>query len=150
MIDKDGLAEIIPHRGSMMLLNKIVDYNLQEKSIEAQCFITPDCLFYDTDASGVPAWVGFEFIAQAISAFIGIRDRENGLPPKEGFILGVSHMRIDLPFFSKNSIITVKSRELDNVDPVYIFEGEILIDGKEVLAGKLTVMEVYEGIKNFE
>jgi len=142
MIDKDELLTLIPHRNRMCLINRVNKYNLQENSIEAEYDITEDCLFYDFENSGVPAWVGFEFIAQSISAFIGIKDRINGLPVKEGFILGVSHMQIDLPFFRKNSIITINSIELDNLDPIYIFDGKVSIDGKKVLAGKLTVMEV--------
>ena len=141
MIDKDKLLGFIPHRDRMCLLSRVNKYNLQENSIEAEYDITEDCLFYDIENSGVPAWVGFEFIAQSISAYIGIRNMINGLPVKKGFILGVSHMQTDLPFFRKNCIITINSIELDNLDPIYIFDGKISIDGKKVLAGKVTVME---------
>ena len=141
-INKEELLDFIPHRGRMCMLSRVNNYNLRENSIEAEYDITEDCLFYDAENSGVPAWVGFEFIAQSISAYIGIKNKINGLPVKEGFILGVSHMQIDLPFFSKNSIITINSVELDNLDPVFVFDGMISIDGKKVIAGKVTVMEV--------
>ena len=142
LINKEELLTLIPHRDRMCLISRVNNYNLPENSIEAEYDITEDCLFYDFENSGVPAWVGFEFIAQSISALIGIKDKINGLPVKEGFILGVSHMHIDLPFFSKNSIITINSTELENLDPIYIFDGKISINGKKVLAGKVTVMEV--------
>ncbi|MCL2243187.1 MAG: hypothetical protein FWC03_01810 [Treponema sp.] len=142
IIGRDELLTLIPHRNRMCLLSRVNRYNLQECSIEAEYDITDDCMFYDFENSGVPAWVGFEFIAQSISAFIGIKDKINCVPIKEGFILGVSHMQIDLPFFGKNSIITINSRELENLDPIYIFDGRISVDGKKVLAGKVTVMEV--------
>jgi len=142
MINKDELLTYIPHRNKMCMLSRVNNYNLQENSIEAEYDITENCLFYDVENSGIPAWVGFEFIAQSISAYIGIKNKINGRPVKEGFILGVSHMQIDLPFFSKNSIITINSIELDNLDPVFIFDGKIFLDGKKVLAGKVTVMEV--------
>jgi predicted hotdog family 3-hydroxylacyl-ACP dehydratase len=148
MIEKDELLTLIPHRGKMMMLDRVKKYDIQEKSIEAEYCITEDCLFYNEEEKGVPAWVGFEFIAQAISAFIGIRDREKGMPPLEGYILGISQMNIGLTFISKNSIITIASRELDSMHPVYIFEGEILLDGHEVLSGKITVMEVNEEQKS--
>ena len=142
MFNKDELLAFIPHRDRMCLLSRINNYNLKENSIEAEYDITEDCLFYDIENNGVPAWAGFEFIAQSISAYIGIKNKMKGLPVKEGYILGVSHMQIDLPFFSKNSIITINSIELDNLDPVYIFDGKIFLDGKKVLEGKVTVMEV--------
>ena len=126
------------------MLDRIIKYNLAERSIEAEYDITEDCLFYDDNEKGVPSWVGFELIAQAISAFIGIRDRENGIPPKEGYILGISQMNIGLTFLKNNSIITINSRELDSMHPVYIFEGGLFLNGQEVLSGKITVMEVSE------
>jgi len=144
MIEKEELLSIVPHRGRMFLLSRVIKYNTRERSIEAEYDITEDCLFYDSQADGVPTWAGFEFIAQAISALIGITDRENGLPSKKGYILGVSQMQIKLPFIKTGSKLTIKSRELDNVAPMYVFEGEIFLDDKEILAGKLTVMDVYD------
>jgi len=148
MIEKDELLTLIPHRGKMMMLDRIIKYNIQEKCIEAEYNITEECLFYNEKEGGVPSWVSFEFIAQAVSAFIGIRDRENGIPPQEGYILGISQMNIGLTFLKKNSIITINSRELESMHPVYVFKGEILLNGKEAVSGKITVMEVSEEQKN--
>ena len=142
MIEREELLSIVPHRGKMLLLNRVREYNTKELSIEAEYSITEDGLFFDSDAAGVPAWVGFEFIAQAVSALIGIRYRENGEPPKIGFILSVSQMRIGLPFFKTGSIIAIKANIIESVDSLYIFKGEIFIEGVKVLEGKLTVMDV--------
>ena len=144
MIEKDELLTLIPHKGKMMMLDRIKKYDIQEKSIEAEYSITEDCLFYSKKEEGVPSWVGFEFIAQAVSAFMGIRDREKEIPPLEGYILGISQMNIGLTFLKKNSIISIISRELESMHPVNIFEGEIFLNGQEVLSGKITVMEVSE------
>jgi len=142
MIEKEELLSILPHRGRMLLLSRVVAYNLEERSIETEYHVTEDCLFYDSAAMGVPAWVGFEFIAQSISAFSGIRDRAEGVPPKKGFVLAVSQLKMGLNFFKTGSIITIRSKEIENIYPVYAFEGEIFLDGKKVLEGRLTVMEV--------
>jgi predicted hotdog family 3-hydroxylacyl-ACP dehydratase len=142
MIEKEELLTIMPHRGRMSLLTKINEYDLNEESIEAEYHLTEDCLFYDPSAGGVPAWVGFEFIAQAVSAYMGIKTRIRGEPVKIGFILGVSGVRIGLPFFKAGSIIVIKAKEYENMDPLYIYTGEIFIEGRKVLEGKLTVMEV--------
>ena len=142
-IEKDELLSVIPHRGKMMLLTRVNDYNPEENSIEAEYHVTKDCLFYDSSVEGVPSWVGFEFMAQAVSAFIGIRDR-NKKSHKSGYILTVSQMRLGLPFFQNGSIITIKSWEVEGVDPVYVFHGEIFLDGKKVIEGKITVMDVQD------
>jgi len=138
----EDILSIMPHRGKMLLLTKVNEYDLQEESIEAEYHLTEDCLFYDPVISGVPAWVGFEFIAQTVSAYKGIKTLIKGEPVKLGFILGVSQMRIGLSFFKTGSILVIKAREFENMDPVFIYEGEIFIEGRKVLEGKLTVMEV--------
>ena len=142
MIEKEELHSIIPHRGRMLLLSRVKGYNLEERTIEAEYDITGNCLFYDPAMAGVPVWAGFEFIAQAISAYSGIRDRENGIPPKMGYILSVSSMRIGLPFFKSGSTVQIKAKEIERMDLVCTFEGEILLEGEKVMEGKLTVMEI--------
>jgi predicted hotdog family 3-hydroxylacyl-ACP dehydratase len=149
MVEKEELFSIVPHRGRMLLLSRIKGFNPEEGSIEAEYHITEDCLFYDSAIAGVPAWVGFELIAQAISAISGLRDhnkgRPKGKPPKIGFILSVSHVKIELPFFYTGSIIRIKAKEIDHMDLVYTFEGEIILEDKTVLKGQLTVMDVDDG-----
>ena len=142
MIEKDELLSIIPHRGRMLLLSKVIDYDLEVRRIEAEYHITEDCIFYDSAAMGVPAWVGFEFLAQAFCALCGIRDREMGVPPKKGFVLAVTKLQTGLPFFKTGSIICIKAKETERMDPVCFLEGELFLDDKKVLEGKLTIMEV--------
>ena len=142
LFEKEELHSIIPHRGRMLLLSRVKEYNLREQTLEAEYDITDDCLFYDSALDGVPAWAGFEFIAQAISAFSGIRNRENGESPKMGFILSVSSLRIGIPFFRAGSTAVIKTKEINRVNLVYTFEGEVLLEGVKVMEGKLTVMEI--------
>jgi len=141
-IEKEELFSVIPHRGRMLLLSRVKRYNTKEKTIEAEYNITGDCLFYDSALGGVPAWVGFECIAQAVAALSGIQDCKNGAAPKMGFILSVSAMRIGLPFFGIGSVAEIRAKEIDRVDLVSTFEGEIFLEGRKVLEGKMTVMEV--------
>ena len=142
MIEKEELPSVIPHRGKMLLLSRVKCYNPEERSIEAEYDITGDCLFYDPEINGVPAWAGFEFIAQSISALSGINGREMGLKPKFGFILSVSSMRITLPFFQTGNVVEIKAKEIERMDSVSIFHGEISLKGKKILEGKLTVIDI--------
>jgi predicted hotdog family 3-hydroxylacyl-ACP dehydratase len=142
IIEKEDLLSILPHRGRMLLLNRITGYNLEERLIEAEYHITEDCLFFDSTAAGVPSWTGFELIAQAISAFSGIRDRLQGKPPKIGFILGVSQLQTGVPFFETGSIITIRAKEIEHIDSLYVFTGELFIKDKKALECKLTVIDV--------
>ena len=150
MIEKEELLSILPHRGRMLLLSRITGYDVEKRTIEAEYHVTEDCIFYDPAAKGVPAWAGFEFLAQSISAFSGIRDRAKGKPPQIGFVLAVSKMQFGLSFFDAGSTITIKAKEVDNVCPVYVYDGEIFLNSKKVLGGKLTLMDVDdENAKSF-
>jgi predicted hotdog family 3-hydroxylacyl-ACP dehydratase len=142
LIEKEELLSVVPHRGRMLLLSGVKGYNLKERSIEAEYHITSDCLFYDPAMVGVPAWAGFEFIAQAISAYSGIRDRENGIPPKMGYILSIASMQMCVSIFGNGSTVEIRAAEIERVDMVGTFKGEILLHGTQVLEGRLMVMEI--------
>ena len=142
MIEKEELDSLLPHKGRMLLLTRIVEYNLEERVLCAEYSITRDCLFYDSSIEGVPAWVGFEFLAQAISALSGLSGRAKGEKPKIGFILSVSSIKIKLPFFKPGSIVKLTVKESGRVEQVYSFDGEVFLEDRKVLEGKLTVMDV--------
>lgn len=144
MIEKEELHTIIPHRGKMLLLDRVIDYNGTQRSIHAECDITEHCIFYDPDLGGVPAWAGFEFIAQAISALSGIRDKEKGIKPKIGFILSVPSMQILIPVFKPGSTVSVYAKECDCMDMIYTFEGEAFTEGNKAITGKMMIMEINE------
>ena len=142
MIENEELLSIVPHRGKMMLLSRVTGYDLKERTIEAEYHVTKGCLFYDSAVDGVPSWVCFEFIAQAIGALSGIMSRVKGEPPKMGFILSVSQVRMEMPIIKTGNIVTIKAKEIENMDLLYVFTGEVFLEGRKIFEGKLTVIDV--------
>jgi predicted hotdog family 3-hydroxylacyl-ACP dehydratase len=141
LIEKEELQTLIPHKGKMMLLDRVIGYDI-EHSIRAEYNITKDCLFFDSVLDGVPAWVGFEFMAQAISTLTGIRKRAKGEKPTFGFILSIPSMRMEIPVFKNGSLIEVRLIETDCTGMIYTFEGAVFLKDKKVMEGSLMVMEV--------
>ena len=141
VIELDELQTIIPHRGKMMLLSRVTAYDSQG-TLRAEYDITEQCLFYDSAIQGVPVWAGFELIAQAISAYSGIRDRENGLKPKIGFILSIPHMHMSIPVLKSGSTADICVQECDRSDLIYTFEGSVFLNGEKAIEGKMMVMEI--------
>jgi predicted hotdog family 3-hydroxylacyl-ACP dehydratase len=137
----DNPGTIVPHKGKMLLLSRIIGYNLEEQTLCAEYDITENCIFYNPAIGGVPAWVGFEFLGQAISALSGLRGHMSGDEPKIGYILSVSSMQIDIHFFKAGNTVQINVKESGRMDQVYNFEGTIFLEGKKVLDGKLTVIE---------
>ena len=144
MIEKEELASLLPHKDRMLLLDRVKEYNLQERFLRAEYDITEDCLFYDPVIKGVPSWVAFEFLAQAIAAVSRLWSIEKGEPPKMGFILSVSSMRMDIPFFNTGTTVELRVTVSGSMDQVFNFDGEAFLEGRKVIEGKLTVMEVDE------
>jgi predicted hotdog family 3-hydroxylacyl-ACP dehydratase len=79
-----SVAELVPHSGRMSLLSEIVDYG--DDWLQAEVVISRDSTF--ADALGVPAWIGLEYMAQAIAAYSGLEERLHGGKPRIGFLLG--------------------------------------------------------------
>jgi len=141
LIEKEELQTLIPHKGKMMLLDRVIDYDI-EHSISAEYNITKNCLFYDPVLDGVPSWAGFEFLAQTISVLTGIRKREKGEKPTIGFILSIPSMRMEIPVFKNGDSLEIRAKETDCTDMIYTFEGAIFLKDKKVMEGSLMVMEV--------
>ena len=144
MIGKEGLMDLVPHRGKMLLLSQVNEYNLEERWLCAEYHVDKDCIFYDPSLGGVPAWAGFEFMAQAISVLSGIKTRRMGVKPRMGFILSIPFMKVYVSDFKPGSHVEVRVKENDCVDLIYNFDGEAFLEGKMVLEGKLMVMEINE------
>ena len=143
VIEKEELQTIIPHKGKMLLLDRVIEYN-NDHSLRAEYDITGNCIFYDPAIEGVPAWAAFEIMAQAVSALTGIKSRERGEKPKIGFILSIPSMRMEIPFFKNGSLVEVRVKETDCTDMIYTFDGEAFLEGRKIMEGNLMVIEVSE------
>jgi predicted hotdog family 3-hydroxylacyl-ACP dehydratase len=94
----------------MSLLTAIVDYG--DDWLSAEVHITPDSTF--ADDRGVPAWIGLEYMAQAIAAYGGRGERDRGGTPKIGFLLGSRKYLCDADTFpfGQTLLVTVQAEML--------------------------------------
>jgi predicted hotdog family 3-hydroxylacyl-ACP dehydratase len=138
----EELFSVLPHRGKMFLISRILDYSVQGRSLRSEYDITEGCLFYDPLIGGVPSWASFEFMAQAVSALSGLTGRFFGKPPLLGFILSVLSLETRLPFFRAGSVIQVQIAEEVKMDSVSTFRCRTSLDGSIAAGAKLTVMDV--------
>jgi predicted hotdog family 3-hydroxylacyl-ACP dehydratase len=73
-----AIADVVPHSGRMVLIDELLDYGLDYAV--AAVNIRPDSVLSD-GRTGVPAWVGLEYMAQTIGAFTGVEDLRCGRRP---------------------------------------------------------------------
>ena len=100
------IDELVPHKGPMCLLDRVIDAG--DEHLVAEVTIRADGLFADGGAVG--AWVGIEYMAQAVAAWAGWRARAQGGVPKIGLLLGTRDYRCAVARFQPGQCLTVSIR----------------------------------------
>ncbi|MBE9607814.1 ApeP family dehydratase [Chitinilyticum piscinae] len=122
-------AEVLPHAAPMILLDRIIAYDADQ--LEAELTVPAEGLFNDAEMGGaVPAWVGIEYLAQAVAAHDGCHCRDAGISPKIGFLLGSRNYESNVTAFLPGVHLRVRVAEvLRGENGMAVFEG--LITGEQ-------------------
>lgn len=100
------LRQLVPHDGEMVLLERVLSADAE--TLSAELAIGPGTLF--CDGAGVGAWVGIEYMAQAIAAHAGYLAHLRGEPPKVGFLLGARRYQCSVPMFALGTVLRVHAQ----------------------------------------
>jgi predicted hotdog family 3-hydroxylacyl-ACP dehydratase len=125
-----AITDLIPHSGSMVLLDRIVSQD--DQSLTAELVVRDDGLFGDHET--VPAWVGIEYMAQTIAAYVGVIARQANLPIRLGFLLGTRRYQSNVAAFKVGSTITIRIEKILQDEGLGVFNCRIQGDGVEVTA----------------
>jgi predicted hotdog family 3-hydroxylacyl-ACP dehydratase len=101
------ISTLVPHDGTMLLLERVLAADAE--TLCAELTIRPDTLF--CDGLGVGAWVGIEYMAQAIAAHAGQLALARGMPVKLGFLLGSRRYQCSVPLFAIGTTLQVKVQQ---------------------------------------
>lgn len=103
------IEQLVLHRAPMLLLDSLIcsDENSAEVLVN-----TKDSFLFANAEGQVPAWVGIEYMAQAVSAFAGIEAQKQGKALCMGFLLGTRKYTAQVTHFSHHQQLVVKVREL--------------------------------------
>jgi predicted hotdog family 3-hydroxylacyl-ACP dehydratase len=129
------LAELVPHRGPMLLLDSVVA--LSERDIKCEATIGPDHAFLEEGR--VDVLVCVELVAQAVAAYVGYRDYLAGLPPKIGFLVSCREASFEVPELALGDKLAIEARHIWGEDTVGSFKGKVLRGGLTVAAVELGV-----------
>jgi len=130
---------ILPHQGSMRLVDELLDYD--DQHAHARTRIAPDHAFRDAEGA-VPAWLGLEMMAQAVAAWAGARGREKGEGVRMGYLLGARSFDAEVPVFAAGSLLDIHVQEVLRQDNGFgSYTGEIRLQGEVIARGRLSVME---------
>ncbi len=132
------VSELVPHAGAMSLLDRVL--MVDDEHLQAEVCIRSNGLF--ADETGVGAWVGVEFMAQAIAAWAGWQARQHDRAPRIGFLLGTRRYDCERSRFLPGEILRIQVQKQFQADNgLGQFACQIVIDGVTVASAALTVFE---------
>ena len=104
-----SVAALLPQSQGMVLLDRVVEVG--ENHIVAELTVRDDGLFSNHDHT-VPAWVGIEYMAQAIAAFSGYHRKCRGEEIGLGFLVGTRHYLCSVGCFPHGKRLRVRAKKI--------------------------------------
>ena len=119
----------------MVLLDRVLE--AADSCILTELTVRDDGLF--SDRHTVPAWVGMEYMAQAVAAYSGYQRRRQGRQIELGFLLGTRLYQCSAPQFDCGSILRVGAEKVvESSNDMAVFD--CFIEGEQITASaKLNV-----------
>ena len=154
IIENEELLRLLPHKNKMLLISRVTEYDIHQRFLCSEYDVSENCMFYDPVLGGVPVWMSFEFMAQAVSALAGLTGYINGKPPMIGFIMSVSSFEIKKSLITNGEIVQVKITEESKLDMVANFNCSVFIKGTntndtsaEISTARLMLIDVEDPLK---
>lgn len=133
------IRTLVPHSGPMVLLDRVV--SADEETLCAEVRIRSDSLFCVDGAVG--AWVGLEYMAQAIGAYAGYAARLRGEPVRLGYLLGTRCYECSRSVFPAGSLLRIcVKRILQSDNGLGSFECRIEDESGLIASGNLSVFQL--------
>src|SRR5574341_2405150 len=141
------IRSLLPHSGPMVLLDRVIAAD--EESLCAEVRIRQNSLF--CNAGGVGAWVGLEYMAQAIGAYAGYAAKLRGDPIRIGFLLGTRRYQCSQPQFAVGSLLTVYAKRIfQSENGLASFECHIDDENGQLATASVTVFQPADAGAGFD
>jgi|GEM_PF-856553 len=123
-----NLEELLPHQPPMILIDRVLSYDIEKMSISTQFDVTEKSLFFNETLGGIPPYVGLECMVQTMGTLSGIHDKEkrgHQGKPKIGFLLGTRKYANRVEAYKTGMTYTVEAEELFNDGSMGSYKCEI-------------------------
>jgi predicted hotdog family 3-hydroxylacyl-ACP dehydratase len=121
------VGELVKHKDELLLLDRIVA--AEGEMVRSETTIRNDNVFFQP-GRGLPSYVGFELMAQTISAADGIDRRARGEGPVMGFLLGCRKYSVTRPFFADGETVMTEAKALIGLSSydckIFDAQGEVI------------------------
>ena len=125
------LEKVLPHKYPIILIDDILEYDLEERTVKTIVKIHPDKMFFDKSINGIPAITGIEFMAQTIGCYSYFKN--NMKRPRIGFLLGTRLYKTDIDLFENGKTYEITAKEVFTNDELVSFDC-LIYNSNEVCA----------------
>ncbi|CAH2896478.1 MULTISPECIES: hotdog family protein [Paraburkholderia] len=103
------IEAIIPHRGTMLLIDAVTAFD--EQTLSARATVHADAWYADAQGA-MPAWIGIELMAQSIAAHVALLAMRGGGRARPGVLLGSRSYKALQPSFAGGAQLLIHATEL--------------------------------------
>ncbi|MDD2769072.1 MAG: hotdog family protein [Methylococcus sp.] len=138
-LDRDWIADHIPHSGGMCLLDSVADWDARRLRCLATSHLDPDNPLRSDGRLSVVC--GIEYAAQATAVHGALRASGGEGGPRRGFLASVRQVEFKVRRLDTlDGSLAVEAERLtgDGNDALYLFRLQAA-DGRELLTGRLAV-----------
>ena len=121
----------IPHKGKMLLIDKIENIDFENKTIITFATINKENIFYETD--GIPSYIFVEYVAQSCAAYnsyIQNQNKNNNDKEKIGFILNIKSANSYKDKVKAGEKIYIKAKETLRDSNIAYYDGEVFYNNQ--------------------
>jgi predicted hotdog family 3-hydroxylacyl-ACP dehydratase len=107
--DFPPIEAILPHRGTMLLLDDVSA--LGDETLSARARVHGDAWYAD-EHGAMPAWIGIELMAQGVAAHVALIAMRAGGRARPGVLLGTRSYKAHVSAFARDARLTVNVQEV--------------------------------------
>lgn len=135
----------IPHKGKMLLIDKIENIDFENKTIIVSATINEENIFYE--ANGIESYIFVEYVAQSCAAYNSFcqNNHENNQENQNeriGFILNIKSVNCYKDKVKSGEIIFIKAKETLRDSNIAYYDGEVFYQNDDkIMDCSIMVME---------
>jgi len=141
------VADLLPHAPPMVLLDKVLGWD--QGQISTTLSIRPGIPFF-VNETGVPSYVGLEYMAQACGAYAGLEGLSFGRPVRLGFLLGTRNYHASVDWFRPGERLIVTIHEVFRQELMGAFDCRITCNELEVASAQLNLYQPEDATSTLE
>ncbi|MCL1066218.1 hotdog family protein [Shewanella olleyana] len=139
LLAKD-IAEFVPHRAPMILIDSIIEH--QADSLLTEVVITEQSAYFSAAINGVPNYVGIEYMAQSIAALAGVEAHLRHDKIRVGFLLGTRKLLMHQPHYQLGKAYQISVTRLYQEDSgLAVFDCQIKADETLIASANVNVFQ---------